>query len=224
MIETHTSPSQPDIVASNIQVYEETAASYRAGRETYLPVMREEMQPFIQKLIEAGAIDVLDMGSGAGVHSQVCSEAGFLVVAVDAAPSMLQIVRDCVPAVDCINADFWSFQAPHKFDGFVLASFVHLFPKEDLPKAMERLKGWLNPGAIGWVATVTGEPHQGDWLAKEENHGQRKRWRVVYGEEELVERLTSCGFEVVCRIRAPDGIHEEKMWLDLIVRWTGDGA
>lgn len=215
-------PSRPDIVQANVQVYEETAESYRAGRETYLPVMRAEMDSFVKALVERGAKHVIDIGSGAGVHAQVCAEAGLQMTCIDASEKMLSIVAENVPTAIVNVADFWTYEPSRKFDGVIMASFIHLFPKEDLPKVIARVNSWCNPGALAWVATVTQDkPNDGEWLAKEENHGGAKRWRVVYTETELLHALRNLGLRITELIHAPDGIHSDKVWLDVICRFPG---
>lgn len=220
-MEQQTTPSNPDIVKANIEVYEDLHGSFRENRDAYLPVMRDAMRPFIRRLHARGAHNVLDVGSGAGVHAQVLSEAGLRVTAIDASASMLQIVKDNVPGAECTVADFWTYQPRHRFDGVVLASFIHLFPKEDLPKVVRRVNSWMNRGAVGWIATVTGESHDGAWFEKEELHGRKKRWRVVYDEVELLTMLHDMGLIVLECVRAPDGIHPDKQWLDAIVHFPG---
>lgn len=215
-------PSRPDVVKANIEVYDQIADHYRADRGTYLPVMRDAMWPFLERLKEYGAKHILDIGSGAGVHTQILTEAGFQVTAIDAAPAMLKIVQDNVPQARCIVANFWDFDgAGQQYDAVVLASFVHLFPKQDFHAAMARIRSWLKPSAIGWFATVTGQPNDGEWLAKEEaNRGGAKRWRVVYDLPELRRMMDDANIKIVQELRLPDAVHgHDKQWIDLVLRW-----
>jgi cyclopropane fatty-acyl-phospholipid synthase-like methyltransferase len=211
--------SSSEIMRANVEVYNSRAESYRRSRDTYLGVMRRDMASFLELLRQNGAKRVLDVGSGAGVHAQVVCEAGFEVTCIDAAPAMLQVVRDNVPGASCELVDFWEYEPAERFDGVILASFIHLFPKSHLQRLFSRVSGWLNPGAVGWIATVPGEPSDGAWMEKEDNHENARRWRVVYSDVELRAAFVEAGLVLADTIIAADGIHGEKIWVDYVVRW-----
>lgn len=203
----------------NVELYNELAPSYRASREQYRFAMRMALGPLAVYLGERdGPVKVLDVGSGAGLHTDAMVRSGFEVTAIDAEPEMLRVVQDNVPEAECIVADFWEFEPEETFDCVIAASFIHLFPKPMLGRVMARLASWLKPDGVIFLATVCGESFEGGWVEKEYNHARMKRWRVVYDESELLGMLRGLGFEPVYRWYDPDEMHEGKLWLDLIVR------
>lgn len=217
------SPAIVTTAQANIKVYNDLADSYRASRDTYRQAVHYALGPLAAHLREHRhhhPARVLDVGSGAGMHTESMVRNGFDVTAIDAAPAMLQVVKDNVPEATCIVADFETYEPTHKFECVIAASFIHLFPKPDLPRVMRRLASWLSPGDLSviFLATVTGPSNDGEWLAKEENHGGARRWRVVYEEKELLAALDAAGFEVVYQWNDFDAMHQGKTWLDMMVR------
>ena len=213
----------PEVARANVRVYNELANTYRASRATYRDAVHYALGPLAVHLREAHGgrpAHVLDVGSGAGMHTESMAKHGHHVTAIDAAPDMLQVVKDNVPNATCIVADFWTYEPTHKFDCVIAASFIHLFPKNALPAVMQKLAQWLKPNekSVIFLATVTGPPNDGAWIAKEDNHGGTKRWRVVYDEKELLAALNAAGYDVVYRWYDPDRMHDGKLWLDMMVR------
>lgn len=213
-----------EITDMNVAVYDSLATSFEAGRKVYLPVMRREMSTFLGRLRRmekkvSRNLNILDVGSGAGIHAQILTESGFGVTCIDASRSMLDVVRRNVPSARCIRTDFWDHESCHNYDAVILASFIHLFPKEKFYDIIHQVRGWINPGALGWIATVTGPPHNGMWIEKESNHGFTKRWRVVYSDSEIREYLKMYDIELLETVHKPDGMHKEKMWTDYIIRF-----
>lgn len=215
------------MIDENIRVYNALAPSYRASRDTYRTAVHYALGPLAVHLLEkqrrTGEIPtVLDMGSGAGLHTESMIRHGFRVVAVDAAPDMLRIVRDNTPAAHCIEGEFWTFTPPAAyatgFDCVIAASFIHLFPKYQLQAVMDRLRSWLKPDGVIFIATVCGPSNEGNWIPKETNHGSAARWRVVYEQDELLTALTGMDFDLLYAWNDFDALHRGKVWSDLMLQ------
>jgi SAM-dependent methyltransferase len=90
---------------------------------------------------------VLDIGAGAGSHALWLQENGFDVSALEISGKAADVIK-ARGIKDVVNADFWQYNPPVKFDTLLLLmNGIGLAGTLDrLPDFLGRLKSWLNPG------------------------------------------------------------------------------
>jgi trans-aconitate methyltransferase len=134
---------------------ERTIAVYDAGAADYAKLSRAkpdaDLRAFMALLPKGGR--VLDYGCGPGGSSVLLQQAGFIVDAFDAAPSMVEIAQ-----ARGINARHATFDdlLPQKYDGiFANFSLLHA-PRAALPQHLAAITKALNPSGIFHIAMKTG--------------------------------------------------------------------
>jgi len=126
-------------------LYEKNARVWDAERDRSL-FERAWLDRFT-KYLEPGAT-VLDLGCGAGEPiARHFLEAGFSVVGVDAAPSMIALCRERFPAAEWHVADMRALDLRRRFSGLLVwDSFFHL-STEDQPAMIPRFAAHASRGA-----------------------------------------------------------------------------
>ena len=106
---------------------------------------------------------LLDAGCGAGLLALLASLRGAHVTALDAAPTLLAVVRERVPAADVREGDLEALPfADASFDAVTAVNSV--FYAADMSKAMRELARVVRPGGRV-VITVWGPPERCEVLA-----------------------------------------------------------
>lgn len=111
---------------------------------------------FISMLRRQGARRVLDAATGTGFHAVSLAEAGFEVVAVDGAPTMVDKARQNLTERDldvpCHVADWRRLDevVTGPFDAIVCLgnSLAHLFDRADLEATLHKFAAVLAPGGL----------------------------------------------------------------------------
>ncbi len=112
---------------------------------------------------------VLELGCGHGVISEVLIEAGLELFVVDASPSLLSAFRERFPNVEaeCNAAEHSSFFG-RTFDGAIAWGLLFLLPEDAQRAILTRVAGVLRPGGrllftapretFPWTDIMTGQP------------------------------------------------------------------
>jgi SAM-dependent methyltransferase len=114
--------------------------------------------------------DVLELGSGAGVHStRVLAERGRLV-GVDISAEQVRRARERVPEAEFLQADFTELELEaESFDAVVALYVLNHVPQDELAPLLGHVAGWLRPGGyfLGVFPTRHNPGWRGDWLGTE---------------------------------------------------------
>lgn len=175
------------------------AAGYAAQRPSY----PSEAVPHLLGRGD-GLRQVLDVGAGTGLLTQVVAAAGHRVVAVDPAPEMLAQLATRLPGVDALAGTAESLPlADATVDAVVAGQAAHWF---DVVPAAREFRRVLRPGgvlglvwntrdeSVPWVAALgellAGEArgHQADTVVVE-SFAVALRADVAVGESGIVQRL-----------------------------------
>ena len=122
----------------------------------------------------------LDIGCGSGVYSTYLAKRGWQVTGLDFIAKAMELARERSETegvrVDWIQADMFSWEAPHRFDVILDSGCLHNFGRRAIPKYKKRILSWL---ATDGEYILTGFGRRGvfDWRPI----GPRRRTR-----EELV--------------------------------------
>jgi 2-polyprenyl-3-methyl-5-hydroxy-6-metoxy-1,4-benzoquinol methylase len=113
--------------------------------------------------------EVLELGCGHGVVSQVLVDAGVTLYAVDASPTLLRSLRERLPAVrmECATAEESTFFA-RRFEGVIAVGLIFLLPEAAQRLVLTKAARTLKPGgrllftapreACEWIDDLTGRP------------------------------------------------------------------
>jgi SAM-dependent methyltransferase len=113
--------------------------------------------------------EVLELGCGHGVISQVLVEAGLALFVVDASPSLLRAFHERFPGIesDCCAAEKSTF-FKRTFDGVVACGLLFLLEEDAQRSLLSKVGEALRPGgrflftapraAIQWLDVMTEQP------------------------------------------------------------------
>ncbi len=160
-----------------------------------------------------GAARALDLGAGDGRHTVYLAAQGFDVLAVEAAPSGVDLIRQKLAAVslraELVVADLREYTLPDEIDLLISSYVVHL-----LPDPYEQIKTWqskVRPGGVFSLATRGRFPHDPDAYWFPEDFELRRLfveagWFVLHAHE---EDNWHAGMEILFRDRAVVAVKPE---------------
>jgi ubiquinone/menaquinone biosynthesis C-methylase UbiE len=112
--------------------------------------------------------------------------------------------------------NFLKLDFKKQFDGVFAFAFIHLFPKKDAVRVLEKIHRILKPGGMLYVGTTESKESKEGWEVKADYQGEHKRFRKRWIEEEFDTFLKGGGFQKIAvhKITDPSG----KLWMDFIVQ------
>jgi SAM-dependent methyltransferase len=165
--------------------YEELAETFVRWREPRigLAIAREWASEF------GPGAEVLELGCGHGVVSQVLVDAGLKLFAVDASPSLLRRFSERFPEVktECSTAE-GSRLLGREFDGAAAIGLIFLLEEDAQRMVLEKVARGLRPGGR---FLFTAPREVGEW--NDDLTGRRSR---SLGEARYKEILRGVGMEV----------------------------
>jgi 2-polyprenyl-3-methyl-5-hydroxy-6-metoxy-1,4-benzoquinol methylase len=146
------------------------------GYEEYADTFIKSRNPRIGLEVVAGwartfreGAELLELGCGHGVISEVLLNAGLKLFAVDASPTMLHAFRDRFPSVetDCSTAEESNF-FERRFDGVIAWGLLFLLEEDAQFEVLAKVANVLRPGgrfmftaprdSISWTDGMTQRP------------------------------------------------------------------
>lgn len=157
------------------RLYWERSASHYGAFMLLLGGPMPEMTRAVAAEVE-GLGRVLELAAGTGLVTRVIAPVVGELVATDYAEAMVKKVRERTAGVENVEVrqlDLYAVDPDERFDAIVAANVLHLLP--DLPGAVDRLVGALNPGGrlvvptfchdqnalarcVSWVSSLTAFP------------------------------------------------------------------
>jgi double-stranded uracil-DNA glycosylase len=172
---------------ATVQIYEKRGREW-ADRRAGLAPRLDDARTFARR-VPAGAMRV-DLGCGAGRYT---NELGRPAVALDAAATMLGLLREAAPGALAVRGDLE--RLPFRRQGLAGAwanmSYLHV-PRARLPMALARLHWALRVGGLFDLQVLHGD-HEGSDLPDDDIGG---RFFAAWRDHELRAVLTGAGFEV----------------------------
>jgi SAM-dependent methyltransferase len=151
--------------------------------------------------------DVLELGSGAGVHStRMLAERGRLV-GIDVSAEQVRRARERVPAAEFVVDDFLKADFPRAtFDSVVAFYVLNHVPRAELSALVAKIARWLRQGGH-FLATFGAQEHddvvQDEWLGVPMFFGG-------LSPEQNATIVRAAGLEIVAEeveeIQEPDGL------------------
>lgn len=207
-------PSVKDLNDLHIQSYNKAVDEYESRVSVSSAVTKEVLHAWIKHLPQNGLI--LDVGCAVGYTTEILSNQGFSVDGIEIADKMVDFAKKRNPNAKIIQGDFFEYVFPKKYDGIVAFAFIHLFPKVEAVKAMQKMKNLLKPdGALLITTTLSnigteGFENKGDY--SEAPLRYRRRWT----EQDLEETFSDLGLGFKEKIVITDAF--AKTWMVYIVK------
>ncbi|MDQ7778097.1 MAG: methyltransferase domain-containing protein [Planctomycetota bacterium] len=141
------------------------------------PFDRKHFDRVTRKLGQTFALQpqmsVLDLGCGYGYLSYHFAERCARAVGVDISPTAVEFARKTYarPNLAFEVGDILSWNPQEKFDLVLFVSLYEHLTREQADLALERFKGWLKPGGVVAVHTITAKTWMGRRRTREKGLG-----------------------------------------------------
>ncbi len=151
-----------------------------------------ERQSFLDRLREAGASRLIEVGAGSGQDSAFFAAAGLDVIATDLSPAMIELCRAKglrAQVSDVLSLDF----PPASFDAVYTTNCLLHVPDAVLPAALARLAALLKPGGLMYLGVWGGEDWEGEF--PDDDHVPRRFF--AFRSDDRLRAYVAGDFEVL---------------------------
>ena len=195
-----------DGLVKSYEKYAHERASH--SPDTFKVRERSEFLKFSQ---DEGRETLLEIGCGPGADALFFQNQGLRVLAVDNAPTMVQLTAEKgVPArvLDCYNLD----EIHERFDAVYTMNCLLHIPKRDFDQVLDLISGRLNENGIMYIGIWGDQNFEGIW---EKDRYEPKRFFSFWKTEALLEVLQrSFKLEYYRRLEP----HEGRIFNSIVVR------
>lgn len=184
-----------NIIQKNKETYDALAKEYdekTAVRKSYNAGIFERFSKFITT-----GREILDIGCAVGLDLENFRERGFVPTGIELSGEMAKIARERNPETKILEGDFMELEIPKNFDAVWAQSFIHLFPKKQVPGVLDKIKNCLKEGGVAYFTTTKSEESGEGWIEKTDYTGSYKRFRKHWTKQELQESFEKSGFSVL---------------------------
>ncbi|MFA5332933.1 MAG: methyltransferase domain-containing protein [Candidatus Nanoarchaeia archaeon] len=201
----------------NKKTYNELAEEYDKKWKNYLDAESSALFYFIKELRKSAKKEllILDVGCGVGLLSKILSEKGFQVKGIDFSGEMIKYAKINAPLARFKKIDFFAYSSKEKYDGIVLSSFIHLFPKEEMSNILKKITSLLLPEGVVFIATTYHETPSQGFKTKAGFAKKLQRYRKNWTAEELIKMLENENFEIIDK-RNDFFEPENKKWINIL--------
>lgn len=206
-----------DYLKINKEAYNFLSEEYRERIKNYSESDKEIVYPFINDLKKIfGKVNVLELGPGSGLALKFFIGAGFHTKAVEISENIAKLAKETSPESEIILGDFLSYDfGNEKFEGIFAKAFIHLFPKEDAIKVLNKVYNLLKNKGLAYFATTVHEKSEEAYLEKSDYNQKIKRFRRLWNDTELIEEIENARFKIV-RKRIINEAKFGKVWIEII--------
>jgi SAM-dependent methyltransferase len=214
---------EPEYISVNRRAYDQLASEYRERAAVDRVKDVSIIAPFVDYLKKRFGTEarILDVGFGNGVNLAMFHSLGFNVAGIDISSEMLSVAKDLCPAADLRLGDFLTADySPASFEGIFSKASIHLFPKEDAVRAIEKVAELLRENGMFYVTTTaSSQPGEG-YSTKDDYRHPAVRYRKSWTRDELLEAIMRAGLNVYAEgyNNEPD---REKQWYNV---WAVKGS
>ncbi len=205
-----------DISEVNRLTYDALAEQYEGNvnlRRGFNAKIIEHFIPFIKT-----GKKVLDIGCAVGLDLKIFREEGFMPVGVDFSREMVKFARKRNPGLRVIEGNFMTIDFNEQFDAVFAQSFIHLFPKKESEKVLQKIYSLLKKGGVAHVTTSKSQRSSEGWVEKSDYRGHLKRFRKFWTKEELHAALEEVGLNIVDYYEIDDPLKENWRWMIFTVK------
>lgn len=201
---------EPKYISVNRRAYDQLAADYRERAAVDSVKDVPIIAPFVDYLKKNFGLGarILDIGSGNGVNLAMFCEIGFSVAGIDISSKMLAVAKERCPAADLRLGDFLTATySPGSFEGIFSKASIHLFPKEDALRAVQKVAGLLVDDGMFYVTTTASAQAREGYSEKDDYRHAAVRYRKYWTREELLGAVSGAGLTVYA-----EGYNDEPDW------------
>lgn len=175
------------------------------------PWKQSERAVFLEKIKEAGAQTLLEIGAGTGQDAEFFAQEGLAVLATDLTPENVAACRQKGLRAMVMDVCDLQLEAASYDAVFALNCLLHL-PKREFNKALENIQRVLKPGGLFYLGQYGGMDSEGVY---EDDHYEPKRWFSFFSDDALRATLETY-FDVVHFKRVAleeEGLHFQSLIL-----------
>lgn len=180
-----------DYLTANENAYNKLADQYAQRIYDYTDKDVPLLQPFMKQLkARFDRPNVLELGPGSGLALRMFEEEGFSTTAIEIAAQIIEVSRKTSPHTEYIHDDFLRHDfGDASYDGIFAKAFIHLFPKEDALKVLDKIYNMASRNGVLFIATTSHKVASEGYEEKADYEDSPKRFRRKWTEHELLEAL-----------------------------------
>lgn len=211
-----------ELNTTHAAVYDALASEYDqfANDPRSMGVVKEAATKLV-KYVQPPAV-VLDAGCAVGNVARALTELGYTVEGIDISSKMIELSRKNAPEATFYTGDICSHVFTTQYDAIVAFALLHLFPKKELTKILDKMKSILKSGGYIYTGTTRSDRYSEGFEHKEDYGGKLRRYRARWPRKDLDEFFIASGFEVVSVYEHTD--HKGKVWMDYVIKLGRGGA
>ena len=180
-----------DYININRAAYNSLADEYNKRYLKYIRQQKQVLKKFIILLKRNFnvPIKILDVGCGVGINCKILEKEKIKCTGIDNAPKMIKYARKNSPQSRFILSNFLNYKRKSKFQGIVLSSFLHLFPKNDLEKVFVKIKQVLDDNGFAFIALKLYSRNKEGLFLKESYNLKVKRFAKFWKKEDFIKKI-----------------------------------
>lgn len=190
---------EPEYISVNRRAYNALAEEYRARAERDRIKDAGIVAPFAEYLrgrFGHGA-RILDIGFGNGVNLAMLHDWRFVVHGIDISESMFKIAKATCPDAHLRLGNFLTAEyAPSSFEGVFSKASIHLFPKVDALRVIQKVANILVDDGMFYVTTTACPDSTEGYFRKDDYETASVRYRKHWTRKELIDAVTAVGFTI----------------------------
>lgn len=207
-----------EYVEINRKAYDKLSHQYNERWREQVSHQKAILEPFEKKLQKdfENPIKILDVGCGVGLDCHIFSSHGFQSCGIDISSEMIEYAKQNVPDGVFKTSNFLEYSGG-KFNGIIMDAFLHLFPLEDVPIVLNKVKKFLVTGGYGLICTTKCNKSTEGYFEKTDYRGGVKRFRKFWTEHELKNIIVQSELEIV-DFYIDHNEYSDKVWMNVIFR------
>lgn len=208
---------QPTIISLNkihVSVYDMLADEYEGCADSNSEIVAEAVEKLTQFL--ATSASVLDVGCAVGNVADAIASKGYEVDGIDISSKMIEIAKRTVPGARFFVGDVYTYSFEKQYDAIIAFAFIHLFPRGEVVKMLNKFKEILKPGGYLYTGTTESSEYIEGYEYKHDYSKKVRRFRARWPRKELDQFLVNNGFEIIEVYKHID--FKNKIWLDYLLK------
>lgn len=203
----------------NKKAYECTAEEFGSKIPVRINETKQAVDVFSKYAGKIAGKSVLELGPGSGFALSLLTENGYNVTAIEFSEKMAEVAKKNAPRAKIICDEFLSHDfKDEKYDGIFGLAFIHLFPKEDTKKILNKIYNLLNSGGVVFISTTKHDKSEEGYFEKTNFNNLALRYRRRFTFEELSLLLNSVGFKLVYQYDVESKEVAGKIWMNFILK------
>ena len=180
---------QLDYTTINERAFDFLADRY-ARRKNELNNLDPLVEMFFQYILaNFSNPSVLEMGVGSGDMLKYFSEC-FKTTAIDISSKMIEVAKRKAPSTAYLHSDFLKYDfSDKKFSGVFSGSVLHLFPREQIDKVLDKIYSILEEQGAFYLSVPLFNEFKEEIIKRGDNFVLE--YRIRYTEEKFNKVLTS---------------------------------